>query len=297
MTLYLRRMRKMHKRLLSVFCLLLLLSSPAWGACSNTNLGNGIICIQRATADCTGGLTTCTVTLSSTGSGNLIIASIFWATTVGAVLSGSSHDCTQTASVTDTNSDVFANVAIQTWDTANTFISGTCYLASSSSGNTGVTFNLTAAADNGMWIVATELSGATATPLDKNITASVAGCPGSCGSSNSPSSGSTGVLAQANEYAYCFGTHNGPTQTFSAPTGGFAIGTQIGDLGALDQATTATTALTCGATLSTTLEWNMRVATFISSTQPGAGGSGGFGGKAGIGGKGGYGYRFRKREQ
>lgn len=219
-------------------------------------------CVQLATATCA--TQACSVTVSAVGSGHLLI--VLYA------FNGNGISLTCSSGITtNSGSDTWATVlASRLWrnDGTNFWGDGACYAANVASGTTSVTATLSSAPPNYNQVTVIELSGMKTSPLDKVASASASGCPATCNNDTSFSIGPTATLTDANEYAVCF-EDNANAAAASSPTGGFSLENTTSTMSTMDKAVTATTALTCGGTLSGT-PWGGIVATFEATSQPGA---------------------------
>lgn len=243
------------KKLFWLIPIVFLFASPSKAAIS-------VVQRVQGAAACQANVATCVISITATSAGDTIITSLFWNTNN---LNGSSHDCSQTASITDSNGDTFTNVKVTQWNTASVLFNATCVLYNVPAGVTSITWTLNSNTNTVLEGVAVEVSGlANAAALDTNVEAAVAGCPAGCGTSTAPSSGSSGTLSQADEYAYCFVSHTNVSSTLSSPGGGFTqrINTTVGHAHFLDQTVSATTALTCSGTLSIAVGWDVQLSTF-----------------------------------
>ena len=207
--------------------------------------------------------TTCSQTITAAPAGATIIVALF---TRVQTLGGGSADCT--TGLTDSAGNSYVNARVIQYDTVVHNWVFICYAKNVNNALTSVTATSNAGISDAFDMDIFVVTGLDPiSPLDQNVTASVAGCPGACGNSTAPSSGAA-TTVWAKEYLLCFGTNGSIGNTWSAPTGGFAIQQQSGNHNAeLDQTVSAAGAYTAAATLSLSRGWNMTLTTWRAAIQ------------------------------
>jgi hypothetical protein len=241
---------------------LMLCADLSWGACSSTNLGNGITCVQTAAvAEGSSVTSQASNTITATTTGNALIIMVGYTTTAGVTFACSSGLAATGGTVT------FAEASHKLGTTWSEYI---CIAANITGGTTKVTATVSGGTPSILDVIPIELSGiVSATPTDVTLT-------GTGGGTASFTYGPTGTTAQANEYGLCEMIMNGGITTLSAPGGGFTIEAQQGSahMPWLDKALSATGTMTCSATLSgSPAEWDGVMASFKASAAAATGGS------------------------
>jgi hypothetical protein len=193
--------------------------------------------------------TLCGQTITSTTSGSLLTAYVYWATAAGDTFVCSSGM---------TNNGTAATWAEADHKTNTVFSIYICYAPNVASGITTATATLTGATNTTVGLIVAEVAGlATSTPLDVHTNGT--------GSGTSFSVGPTSTTTVTNEYAACILAKNGAGDPISGVGANFTarVASTNTHMNYLDAIMSSTGTRTCSANLAGSVtEWDVVIATF-----------------------------------